>query len=66
MSDNEIIKALECCSKGGLCDDCNFNDGDGSNLIGCTSELAAHALALINQQKAEIERLNNIMDAMVV
>ena len=57
MTDNEIIKALECCGseKGNLCTqcpkfkklgyDCNEND------------LFNDALDLINRQKAEIERL---------
>ena len=54
MTDAEIIKALECC-KGRLCagKECPlFNEG------GCLVMLSSNALALINRQKAEIERLN--------
>lgn len=57
MTDNEIIKALECCGseKGNLCTQCpkfkklgyDCNENDFFN----------DALDLINRQKAEIERL---------
>lgn len=51
MTDNEIIKALECCAFG-VCRDCPFKD------TACEKELDEYALALINRQKAEIEKLN--------
>ena len=50
MTDNEIIKALECCKK----DDCYNCPNDFGN---CYANLAGFALDLINRQKAEIERL---------
>lgn len=50
MTDNEIIKALECCSKGD-CDNCPNNYGS------CCYRLAKKSLDLINRQKAEIEKL---------
>lgn len=56
MIDNEIIKALECCSIDdhiGVCKECPFTDvcdEDGQAL-------QKHALDLINRQQAEIERL---------
>lgn len=50
MTDNEIIKALECCKK----DDCDNCPNDFGN---CYANLSGYALDLINQQKAEIERL---------
>lgn len=57
MTDNEIIKALECCS-----DDCGKTcEGMRCPMIAeCQTDINAlkkSALALINRQKAEIERL---------
>ena len=54
MTDNEIIKALECCKhkKYLYCKECNFF-GSAS----CNSHLVASAIDLINRQKAEIEGL---------
>lgn len=50
MTDNEIIKVLECCSKESGCpDDCL------GRKVGC--ELEGYALNLINRQKAKIEAL---------
>ena len=50
MTDNEIIKALECCMK----DDCdNCPNGFGN----CEHNLAEASLDLINRQKAEIDIL---------
>ena len=58
MTDNEIIKALECCASvdDGCLTDCPLYDGDDS----CFSTLLKPTLDLINRQKAEIERLNKI------
>ena len=59
MTDNEIIKALECCAEIGEndCQSCPyFND------VSCRCrnyENLKDALDLINRQKAEIERLQN-------
>ena len=54
MTDNEIIKALECCSSDDAnCDDCPANKY-------CTNDdfcLTGAILDLIKRQKAEIERL---------
>ena len=55
MTDNEIIKALECCKRPvgtGACKDCPL-DKDRP----CTTTMIENALDLINRQKAEIERL---------
>ena len=54
MTDNEIIKAAECCfirrdHKG--CPLARF----GSNVTECRRELAENTINLINRQKAEIE-----------
>ena len=56
MTDNEIIKALECCiGNEGNCDICPQHSKD------CVDELMQLALDLINRQKAEIERCENII-----
>lgn len=58
MTDEQIIKALECCTKGttsDVCVDCPLRTTDI-----CTEEengVLKLALDLINSQKAEIERL---------
>lgn len=57
MTDNEIIKALECCSdweNGDTCKECPFYEE-----LDCatTDRLDKYALNLITRQKAEIERL---------
>lgn len=57
MTDNEIIKALECCFTRGFdestCYECPFYTATAK----CTEDLRDSALDLINRQKAEIERL---------
>ena len=63
MSDNEIIKALECCSTGKSCYDvCPFDDKFG--ITSCTKKLSNAALDLINRQQAEIERLKKNIDGL--
>ena len=55
MTDNEIIKVLECCMQTeniSCCAKCSLRDKDY-----CYSEVSKYALDLINRQKAEIERL---------
>ena len=52
MTDNEIIKALECCGIDD-CRDCPCYTED----LGCDHNLQLLALDLINRQKAGIERL---------
>lgn len=58
MTDKEIIKALEYCSKQGItseCEKCTVGKG-------CRSELIISALDLINRQQAEIERLQGTVE----
>ncbi len=57
MTDNEIIKALECCITPGCDKSCPFK---GS--ISCNEKLMRNTLSLINRQKAEIERLKGWQD----
>ena len=68
LSDSEIIKALECCAKAKLNDDCRklkcpfFDDAiDMCGVLNSEQVLIANALDLINRQQAEIERLKNIL-----
>lgn len=56
FTDDEVIKALECCTKAGMIN-CRACPYEASCNMG-ESKMQAHALALINRQKAEIERLN--------
>ena len=61
MTDNEIIKALECCSKNPLnCRECGYKGR--CNRIDCYDYLKRDALDLINRQQAEIERLKGWQD----
>lgn len=56
MTDNEIIKALECCGKSPpVCHECKYKGK--CNRIDCYDYLKRDAVDLINRQKAEIERL---------
>ena len=56
MTDNEIVKALECCKYeyDTKCDLCCYNF---YSRTGCRSELRRNALDLINRLQAENERL---------
>ena len=58
MTDNEIIKALECCGDSySTCAECPIKDDNG-----CNEQLANYALDIINRQQAEIERLESAND----
>lgn len=62
MTDNEIIKALECCCSETIektCGDCPlFNVGRPD----CYRILANNSLDLINRQQAELEKLKQEYD----
>ena len=51
MTDNEIIKALECCTGDGLCCECPFW---GKLSVNCIVELNRLALEIIKRQQAEL------------
>lgn len=62
MTDNEIIKALECCTQQAGCSGCPFvisNEMKYRGGYACAEEIRKCALDLINRQKAEIERLKH-------
>lgn len=56
FTDDEIIKALECCTND-ECDECPYQDDSP-----CKEYLNYAALALINRQKAEIESLQGALE----
>lgn len=58
MTDNEIIKALECCAKNNVCNECPLARDSIEDCIEC---LAESAFDLINRQKAEIEMLQTTL-----
>lgn len=60
MTDNEIIKALECCARlNRKCNECPLlNDGAVSEH--CISVIRNEALDIIKRQQAEIEGLKEI------
>ena len=63
MTDNEIIKALECCNGwDGRCLNCPLNR-EGTN---CKEKLNSYALDLVNRQKEEIDRLNIESETLVI
>ena len=60
FTDEEVIKALECCSQSGMIN-CRACPYEASCNMG-ESKMQAHALDLIKRQKAEIERLDTIVN----
>ncbi len=64
MTDNEIIKALECClADKMMCEQCPIQDECISHPLDAIS--AKYALDLINRQKAEIERLQETKERLM-
>lgn len=67
MKDNEIIKALECCTRNGTLDvyrkDCDICPLDDCNSENCVYITQTEALDLIKRQQAEIERLKSMNQA---
>ena len=57
MTDNDIIKALECCGNivDSTCKECVYHETYNAS---CVVRLMRDALDLINRQKAEIKNLN--------
>jgi hypothetical protein len=61
FTDDEVIKALECCNTPGSCWECPYY---GINEVeyddGCVQKLIQDILPFINRKNAEIERLNAV------
>ena len=62
MTDNEIIKVLECCKDIGGCFVCPLYTTDGNR---CTETVIVAALDLIQRQQKRIERLKDNLDAVL-
>ena len=56
MTDNEIIKALECCVTND-CTKCKAYDETNGEIVDCLHAICRNALDLINRQKARIKEL---------
>ncbi len=56
MTDNEIIKALECCIKN-ECEKCNVYDKTYGEVFDCLHAICENALDLINRLTGQNERL---------
>ena len=64
-TDEEIVKALECCRDFGDFGDCSlcpYENATFADELDCTQKLHTDALALINRQKAEIAVLTTAVD----
>lgn len=61
MTDNEIVKALECCvaRSGTACSKCPYHE---QYYDKCTEKRNADIVDLINRQKLEIERLKRALN----
>lgn len=64
MTDNEIIKALECCITND-CAKCKAYDETYGEIVDCLHTICRNALDLINRQKTEIERLETEKDNLI-
>lgn len=62
MTDNEIIKALECCFVESDCTECPLHKKYEKD---CLKEAATKALDLINRQKAESDHLRQMLEAAI-
>ena len=65
LTDEQIIKALECCVENKCTYDCPFYHDSCIKCRYSTSEIIKFAFALINRQKAEIENLKADKDALI-
>jgi hypothetical protein len=55
FTDEQVIKALECCEKGCACTSCPLKD----DYSPCSSSMAHLALSLINKQKTDLNLLKS-------
>ena len=64
-TDEEIVKALECCD-GTYSDYCRRKNCPYETEGFCTEELQDDTIALINRQKAEIDRLESLCEKLSI
>lgn len=62
MTDNEIRKALACCSSND-CEHCDYEIREDTKTLKCNDNLMRDALDLINRINAKIERKDKILDS---
>lgn len=62
FTDDDVIKALEHCRDFGDCSLCPYETATFDDELDCTERMHTDALALINRQKVEIERLTTERD----
>ncbi len=58
MEKEQIIKALECCTSGKPCRECEYKD-KSKDTFGCRKKCLIDALALIKEQGEQIFKLEN-------
>lgn len=61
LTDEEVIEALECCSKSWDCNNCKY-DKENNNRFICSENLLKDCLDLIRRLQAENERLTSLWD----
>lgn len=67
MTDKEIIKALECCKDSDnfqRCSECPYKEG--SIGVSCLEKILADAFDLTKRQQAEIERLKDEKEKLLI
>lgn len=64
MTDNEIIKALECCKKSADCKKCPLSEYS-LMAVECMGKLIAESNDLIQRQQERIERLKDNLDVVL-
>ena len=66
MTDNEIIKALECCKNLQDCECCPNQPCDvKKGTMACLCQAISNSIDLINRQKVEIDSLKSELDAAI-
>ena len=66
LTDNEIVKALECCTsnRGGDCNKCYFRLRERKSSIFCVNELICSSLDLINRLQADCENYKALYEGL--
>ncbi len=60
MTDNELLKALECCETGERrCAECPLPEDE--RHLGCCDDIKLKAVAVIRRQRSEIKILNEML-----
>ena len=63
MTDNEIIKALECCSNRKMdCDNCPYSQAELADNESCAERMEEDAITIIKELTEENERLQDEAD----